>query len=36
MQRAEGNLAKRQSTANAWGTVAQGTSSLMSFWGPKG
>jgi len=36
IQRAEGSLAKKQSTANAWGTVAQGTSSLLNFWTPKG
>ena len=32
IQRAEGSLVKKQATANAWGTVAQGTSSMLAFW----
>lgn len=30
--RAEGSLANKQATANAWGTIASGASSLMAFW----
>ena len=32
IQRAEGRMAKQQATAAAWGTVAQGASSLMGYW----
>ena len=35
LRRAEGSLAKQQSSAAAWGTVASGVSSFGSYWGGK-
>ena len=32
VERAQGRVASKQATASAWGTVASGATSLMSFW----